>query len=110
MDVQDDEEVKNPNSRLLIGSRDKNVLWYNPELVTLTEAQRDLFENYSHIATEEVIPHILKVVRVRSINFMSHINPSNSGIKHGTFYHFRVWGCSGLSTSRCPIRLLTLLY
>ncbi|KAE8445452.1 hypothetical protein EG329_013342 [Mollisiaceae sp. DMI_Dod_QoI] len=49
------------NSRLLIGTRDKSVGWYNPVLSTLTEAQQDLFENYCHIAPDRVIRHILKI-------------------------------------------------
>jgi len=32
-----------------------------PTLENVTEAQRDLFENYSHIASDKVIPHILEV-------------------------------------------------
>lgn len=56
-------DVDHANSRLRIGSRDKTVAWYNPALSALTEAQRDLFENYSHLAPDRVIPHILEVVR-----------------------------------------------
>ena len=48
---------------LKIGSRDKSVGWYTPTLENITEAQRDLLENYSHIAPDRVIPHILEVVR-----------------------------------------------
>lgn len=64
MDAQVETEtvVKDTNSRLRIGSRDKDVSWYTPDLVALTEAQQDLFVNYSHIAPDQVIPHILKVV------------------------------------------------
>jgi hypothetical protein len=51
------------NSRLRIGSRDKNVGWFNSDLETLTSAQRGLFENYSRIHPDRVIPHILEVVR-----------------------------------------------
>jgi len=46
---------------LKIGSRDKSVGWYTPTLENITEAQRDLLENYSHIAPDRVIPHILEV-------------------------------------------------
>jgi len=58
-----DKPTEQENSRLRIGSRDKNVGWYNSSLETLTAAQRDLFENYSHIPPDGVIPHILRVVR-----------------------------------------------
>jgi SAM-dependent methyltransferase len=56
------------NSRLRIGSRDKNVGWFNSNLESLTPAQRDLFETYSHIPPDRVIPHILEVVRTSPIH------------------------------------------
>jgi hypothetical protein len=46
-----------------IGTRDKSVGWYTPTLDTISDTQRDLLENYSHIAPDRVIPHILEVVR-----------------------------------------------
>lgn len=48
---------------LKIGSRDKSVGWYTPTLENVSEAQRDLLENYSHIEPDRVIPHILEIVR-----------------------------------------------
>jgi len=60
-------DVHQANSRLRIGSRDKNVGWFNPNLSALTEAQRDLFENYSRLPPDRVIPHILEVVRTAPI-------------------------------------------
>jgi SAM-dependent methyltransferase len=44
------------------GTRDKSVGWYQQTLESITEPQRDLFENYSHIPPEKVIPHILEIV------------------------------------------------
>jgi len=44
------------------GTRDKSAGWYQPTLDSITEAQRDLLENYSHIPPEKVIPHILEIV------------------------------------------------
>jgi hypothetical protein len=58
-----EEPKEQENSRLRIGSRDKNVGWFNSNLETLTPAQRDLFENYSRIPPDRVIQHILEVVR-----------------------------------------------
>jgi len=43
------------------GTRDKSAGWYQPTLDSITEAQRDLLENYSHIPPEKVIPHILEI-------------------------------------------------
>ena len=63
MSVAADEPNDQENSRLRIGSRDKNVGWFNSNLETLSAAQRDLFENYSHIPPDRLIPHILEVVR-----------------------------------------------
>ncbi|KUJ18444.1 uncharacterized protein LY89DRAFT_668588 [Mollisia scopiformis] len=65
MDTHIEVAARDPNSRLLIGSRDKDVAWYKPNLISLTEPQRDLFENYSHVAPDQVIPHILKVFNQR---------------------------------------------
>jgi SAM-dependent methyltransferase len=62
------------NSRLRIGSRDKNVGWFNSNLESLTPAQRDLFETYSHIPPDRVIPHILEVVRTSLIHGCNLIN------------------------------------
>ena len=52
-----------PSTPPEIGTRDKSVGWYTPTLENISEAQRDLLENYSHIAPDRVIPHILEVVR-----------------------------------------------
>lgn len=45
-----------------IGSRDKSVGWYMPKLESITEAQRDLLENYSRISPGQVIPHLTRIV------------------------------------------------
>ena len=55
------------------GTRDKSVGWYEPTLESITEAQRDLFENYSHIPPEKVIPHIIEIVSLLSF-FLSEIS------------------------------------
>lgn len=39
MDAPVESAEKDTNSRLRIGSRDKDVSWYTPDLVALTEAQ-----------------------------------------------------------------------
>ncbi|PVH83670.1 hypothetical protein DL98DRAFT_512858 [Cadophora sp. DSE1049] len=44
-----------------MGSKDKGVLWFNPTFPGLTEDQRDLLENYSHMKSDFIIPHILSV-------------------------------------------------
>jgi hypothetical protein len=49
---------------LRMGSRDKRVGWYTPTLDNISDAQRDLLENYSKIAPDCVIPYILQVVRI----------------------------------------------
>jgi len=48
--------------KLEIGSRDKSVGWYMPTLESITDAQRDLLENYSKIAPERVISHLFEIV------------------------------------------------
>jgi hypothetical protein len=45
-----------------IGTRKKSVGWYTPELVSIDPRDSDLFTNYSHIKTEDIIPHIKTIV------------------------------------------------
>ena len=52
--------------RLLMGSKDKNVLWYNPMFPGLDGDQKDLLENYSQLKHEAITPHILAVVSSQS--------------------------------------------
>lgn len=51
-----------PVTSFKIGTRDKSVGWYTPTLDNISDIQRDLLENYSHIEPNSVIPHILEVV------------------------------------------------
>ena len=46
-----------------VGTRDKSVGWYTPTMETVDPAVRDLFENYSHVEPDKVIPFILEMVR-----------------------------------------------
>ena len=45
-----------------VATRDKSAPWYAPEISQISPAARELFENYSHVPAERVIPHILEVV------------------------------------------------
>lgn len=45
-----------------IGSRSKEVGWYDPPLTAVPEAVRDLLERYSHYAPDEVIPRVVEMV------------------------------------------------
>jgi hypothetical protein len=45
-----------------VGSKSKNVAWYFPPITAVSEPVRDLLENYSHYAADEVIPRILDIV------------------------------------------------
>lgn len=45
-----------------VGNRDKSVGWYLPDAPDLSDSTRDVLENYSHIESDQVIPHVLKVV------------------------------------------------
>lgn len=45
----------------LRGSKGKDVIWYKQDLATMKEPIRRLFETYSRIPCDEVIPHILAV-------------------------------------------------
>lgn len=46
-----------------VGTRDKSVAWYSSTLL-LTDGARQLLDNYSKIPSEEVVDHVLKIVRV----------------------------------------------
>ena len=49
-------------TRAQVESRDKNVQWYISELKELEQPAREVFEKYSGIPSEKVVPHILEVV------------------------------------------------
>lgn len=61
--TQTDSQTKNSKN-----DYNKDVAWYIKEPDNLRSTCRELFENYSHIPSEEVIPHILEVVRLESIS------------------------------------------
>jgi SAM-dependent methyltransferase len=45
-----------------VGTRDKTVGWYTPQLDTLDDGIRELLEKYSHIEPGRVIPYVLEAV------------------------------------------------
>ena len=45
----------------LQGAEGKNIKWYKRDLEMLQEPARRLLENYSHIPSDQVIPHIIAV-------------------------------------------------
>ncbi|KAK0100925.1 hypothetical protein ONS95_007367 [Cadophora gregata] len=47
--------------RLLMGSGDKDVPWYNPTFPGLTKDQEDLLANYSYHKPEVIAPHIVAI-------------------------------------------------
>lgn len=54
-----------PDALEKIGTRNKNVPWYNEDMGSkLGAAARSLLENYSHIPSAEVEPHIYSVVSI----------------------------------------------
>lgn len=52
-----------------MGTRDKSVGWYANSLKTITSEQRDLLENYSHVAPKDILTHIHKLVSHLHLNF-----------------------------------------
>ncbi|TVY93821.1 Methyltransferase [Lachnellula willkommii] len=56
-----DVKSSSTTTQFRLGASDKSVGWYTPTLENITEVQRDLLENYSHLAPDRVIPHILEV-------------------------------------------------
>ena len=45
-----------------VGSRDKDVAWYQPTLKNVPDETRELLRTYSGLAEEEIEAHIYKVV------------------------------------------------
>ena len=54
-----------------IGSRSKDVGWYDNEIEELNARARELFEKYSGIPPEQVLPHIYEIVRSPIVAGMS---------------------------------------
>lgn len=46
-----------------VGSKDKSVGWYDQTFHGIEPAARELLENYSHIAPEEVDQYVIAMVR-----------------------------------------------
>ncbi|MCJ1298531.1 hypothetical protein MMC08_001321 [Hypocenomyce scalaris] len=44
-----------------IGTRDRNVPWYNAQLQDIEPPARDIFEKYCGIPSDQVIPHIVQL-------------------------------------------------
>ncbi|KAK9424193.1 putative Phosphatase activator [Seiridium unicorne] len=42
-------------------SNDRSVPWYDPPITAVSEDVRDLFENYSRVAPEEVVTHVINM-------------------------------------------------
>ena len=55
--MPDQPEIK----QSLRGSSGKNVSWYKHDLTSIPEPTRHLLETYSHIPSDQVIPHILAI-------------------------------------------------
>lgn len=46
-----------------VESRSTQVPWYTADLETISEPARQLLETYSKIPPDQVIPHIIRIVR-----------------------------------------------
>ncbi|KAK3319920.1 hypothetical protein B0T19DRAFT_274575 [Cercophora scortea] len=46
---------------LAIGSKDRNVAWYDPPLTSVEGPIRDLLENYSHVPADEVVSRVVEM-------------------------------------------------
>lgn len=68
-------------------NNDKSVPWYIPSITSVPDDVRDLLEKYSHIAPEEVVPHVVRMVR--STAFHSHIDRLTVMLRETRFGIFR---------------------
>lgn len=48
-----------------VSSRNKDVSWYSSDIGELSPATKELLHSYSGIPEDQIIPHILKVVRAQ---------------------------------------------
>lgn len=69
------------------GSNDKDVPWFTKDVddSNIGEAARELLETYSGIPAEEVLPHVLAIVRNKAAFYaipnnciLDFINPANA--------------------------------
>lgn len=47
-----------------VGTRDKTVSWYQAELEDVNPQARSVLETYCKIPSDEVVPHVLKIVSI----------------------------------------------
>ena len=76
----------------------KELAWYKEDVTAISEPARHLLETYSGIPADEVVPHVLAIVRYRSI-FLSADFPSSSLFVPNTTSPLPVFPLSALSLS-----------
>lgn len=74
-----------------IGSKDKNVGWYNKTFSGTPEDTRQLLEGYSGIQSSEVDEHVCTIVRSTTQGLQSHGPPHY--ISLGNFFRIPILSC-----------------
>jgi len=50
-----------------VGTKDKSVDWFQPELEDVNAQARSVLETYSNIPSDQVVPHVLRIVSVAAV-------------------------------------------
>jgi hypothetical protein len=51
----------------VVGTKDKNVGWFQPELEDVNPQARTILETYCKLPSDEVVPHVLRIVSLASL-------------------------------------------
>jgi hypothetical protein len=50
-----------------VGTQDKSVGWFQPELEDVNLQARTILETYCKLSSEEVVPHVLNIVSLAAL-------------------------------------------
>jgi hypothetical protein len=53
-----------------VGTQDKSVGWFQPELEDVNPQARTILETYCKLSSEEVVPHVLNIVSLAALNYV----------------------------------------
>jgi hypothetical protein len=54
----------------VVGTKDKSVGWFQAELEDVNPQARTILETYCKLPSEEVVPHVLRIVSSASLPHM----------------------------------------
>lgn len=51
-----------------VGTKDTDVAWFQAELEDVNPQARAILESYCKLSSDEVVPHVLRIVSFASLN------------------------------------------